>query len=457
MHIHILGIAGTMTAPLAATLKKQGYTITGSDQEKIYPPVSTILKKARIKINSTIINKKIDLVIIGSSYDSFQKTKDEFEQVKQLKLNYISASQFIAQNLIKENSVLVAGTYGKTTITSLVSWIFLQAHLKPNYMFGGDTINHFPGTNISPSNWSIIEADESIHGLDTQAKFLYYPVKFLLITSADWEHKDSYSTEIENFNAFKKLVTNVPKDGLLFINSQGYQTKELSLYAKSKIITYNSSNSNYYIKNVQITRKYTLLDIQTPKTLIQVKTILIGQFNFENILAAVTICDSLNINHSHIKKAVFKFKGIKRRLEKIYNRKNVLIFDDFAQSSGRIKSTITAIKNHFPQKNIKILYQPHASFIQYKSSLKDFQEAFNSASEVVLTKINYKNNIDKEERSTARDFREIVGERLIYIPIDEDVVKHYQKNLKSNDILINMSSGGFAGNQIVKSIINSLK
>lgn len=203
MHIHILGIAGTMTAPLAATLKKQGHTITGSDQEKIYPPVSTILKKARIKINSTIINKNIDLVIIGSSYDSFQKTKDEFEQVKQLKLNYISASQFIAQNLIKENSVLVAGTYGKTTITSLVSWIFSQAHLKPNYMFGGDTINRFSGTNISPSNWSIIEADESIHGLDTQAKFLYYPVKFLLITSADWEHKDSYSTEIENFNALK--------------------------------------------------------------------------------------------------------------------------------------------------------------------------------------------------------------------------------------------------------------
>ncbi|MDD3003243.1 MAG: Mur ligase domain-containing protein, partial [Candidatus Shapirobacteria bacterium] len=167
MKIHILGIAGTMTASLAVALKKEGHLITGSDQEKIYPPVSTILKKANIKINSSKINSTIDLAIIGSSFSNFQKTKEEFDQIKKLNIKYISASEFIAQNLGKEDSILIAGTYGKTTISSIVSWIFDQANLNPNYMFGGKALNRFPSVNISPSNWSIIEADESIHGLDT--------------------------------------------------------------------------------------------------------------------------------------------------------------------------------------------------------------------------------------------------------------------------------------------------
>ena len=457
MKIHILGIAGTMTASLAVALKREGHIISGSDQEKIYPPISTILKKADIKINSSKINSDIDLAIIGSSFSNFKRTKEEFDQIKKLKIKYISASEFIAQNLGRENSILIAGTYGKTTISSLVSWIFDQANLKPNYMFGGKSLNYFPSVNISPSNWSIIEADESINGLDTQAKFLYYPVKFLLLTSADWEHKDSYSTEIENFNAFKKLILNIPKDGILFINSKGYQTKELSLYSKSKVITYNSPTSDYFIKNIKIKKNYTVLFCQTPKNIIEIKTKLIGQFNFENILAAITIADSLNIPQTKIKQAIFKFKGINRRIEKIYDHKKIIIFDDFAQSPNRIKSTIEAVKLHFPKNKIKVLYQPHASFIQHKESLKEFKNVFESVSEVVLSKLNFNNKIEKKNRVTAKNFKEVIGDKLIYLPIDEDIPSFYQKNLIPGDILINMSSGGLSGNKIIKSIINSLK
>lgn len=457
MKIHILGIAGTMTAPLAVALKKEGHLVTGSDQEKIYPPISTILKKADIKINSSKIDSNIDLAIIGSSFLNFKKTKEEFDQIKKLKIKYISASKFVAQNLGKENSILIAGTYGKTTISSLVSWIFDQANLNPNYMFGGKSLNRFPSVNISPSNWSIIEADESINGLDTQAKFLYYPVKFLLLTSADWEHKDSYPTEIKNFNAFKKLILNLPQDGILFINSKGYQTKELSLYSKSKIITYNSSTSDYFIKNIKIKKNYTVLFCQTPKNIIEIKTKLIGQFNFENILAAIAIADSLNISQTKIKQAIFKFKGINRRIEKIYDHKKIIIFDDFAQSPNRIKSTIEAIKLHFPKNKIKVLYQPHASFIQHKESLKEFKNVFDSVSEVVLSKLTFNNKIEKNNRVTAKNFKEIIGNKLIYLPIDEDICSFYQKNLTKGDILINMSSGGLSGNKIIKSIINSLK
>lgn len=456
MKIHILGIAGTMTAPLAVALKKQGNIITGSDQEKIYPPVSTILKKANIKINNSQIDSSINLAIIGSSYSNFQKTKDEFEKIKKLNIKYVSASEFITQNIAKENSILIAGTYGKTTITSLVSWIFFKSNLNPNYMFGGKSLNNFPSVNLSSSNWSIIEADESIHGLDTKAKFLYYPVNYLLLTSADWEHKDSYPTEIENFNAFKKLILNLPENGVLFINSNGYQTKELSLYSKAKIITYNSEESDYLIKKTKINPIFSILDIQTPKGIIQVKTKLIGQFNFENILAAVTIADNLNISSSNIKKAILSFKGINRRLEKIFDYNNIIIIDDFAQSSERIKSTLKAVKDHFPKNKIKVLYQPHASFMQHPESLKKFTDAFSLASEVVLSRLNF-NDTNKQKRVSAKDFRQVIGDKLTYLPIDQDIIDFYKKSLKSGDILINMSSGGLNGNKIIKSVINFFK
>lgn len=457
MHIHIVGIAGTMTANLAVSLKKQGHIITGSDQEKIYPPISTTLKKAKIIINDTPINHDIDLAIIGSSYDSFEKTKQEFEQIKSLKIPFISATEYVAQNLIKQNSILIAGSFGKTTITSLISWIFLKAQKNPNYMIGGNIKNKLDSVHFSPSNWSITEADESIHGLDTMAKFLYYPAKYLVLTSAEWEHKDSYSCELDNFNSFKKLILKIPKDGVVLINNQNETAKKLALFANSKTITYNSTNSDYFIEKIQIKENLTTILIHTPSGLIKVDTKLIGQFNFENILAAVAISDYLGIKSHFIQKAIFSFNGVKRRLELIGNYKDILFFDDFAQSDDRIKSAINAIKLHFPKNNIKVLYQPHASFIQYKDSLKNFSSAFDLASEIVVSQINYKKDISKDQRTTVRDFQNQIGNKFHYLPIEKDIISYYQKSLKPKDILINMSSGGKSGNHIIKNIIKNFK
>ncbi len=457
MHIHIVGIAGTMTAPLAANLKKRGVYVTGSDQEKIYPPVSTILKKSDILINSIDINTNIDLAIIGSSYLSFEKTKKEFYQIKKLKIPYISATNYLAQNLIKENSILIAGSFGKTTITSLLTWIFIKAKKDPSYMFGGYPKNKLEPLNFSSSDLSIVEADESINGLDRKAKFLYYPVKHLILTSADWEHKDSYPNQIKNFQAFKKLINNIPSNGTLLINSNGYQTKKLSLYSKAKVITYNSFTSDYYIENIEIHNHITNLVIHTPKGPLAIQTTLIGQFNFENILAAVSLADHLGINFRIIQKAVFSFKGVKRRLELIDNLHNILFFEDFAQSTNRIKSTIDALKTHFPDRKIKVFFQPHASFTLFKTNLIGLKKSFSKADEIVLGPIRFNPKIDKKSRTTAKDFKNEIGSKLIYIPIEKEIKAYYIHQLSSNDILVYMSSGGLSGNKIIKSIIRHFR
>ncbi len=457
MNIHILGIAGSMTANLAVALKKSGNLVTGSDQDKIFPPVSTTLKKADISINSTTIDKNIDLAIIGSSYNSFDKTKSEFEQIKQLKIPYVSATEYLAQNLIKPNSIVVAGSFGKTTITSLVSWIFSQSGKKPSFMFGGNPKNKFDSLKFSHSDWSIIEGDESIHGLDKQAKFLYYRPKYLIVTSADWEHKDCYPDEKSNFTAFKKLVQQLPSNGILVLNSQSETSLKLAEYSPCQVITYNSPDSDYFIEKINRQNEITNLLIHTPHGLIKITTSLIGQFNFENILAAISLCDSLGLSRYSISKSISLYKGVKRRLELIDKRNNILFFDDFAQSGQRIKSALSALKQHFPSKNIKVLFQPHASFSQYRNSLCELKNSFDLASEIVLTQLKFNPGIGKKDRNTAKDFRDCIGSKLIYLPLKKQIIKYYKDSLMPNDILIYMSSGGLEGNRIFKSIINSFK
>ena len=457
MHIHILGIAGTMTAPLAVILKKQGQQVSGSDQDKIYPPISTILKKAKIKTNFFEITPDINLAIIGSSYKSFDITKKEFQQIKKLNIPYISATQYIAQNLIKKESIVVAGSFGKTTITSLVSWIFLKAKKNPSFMFGGEPRNRYSAISFSTSDISIVEGDESIHGLDKQAKFLSYSPKFLILTSADWEHKDCYSTATKNLNAFKNLVQLLPKNGLMVVNYQSSSAQIISQFSSSPIITYNSPKANYFIDKIKIKDNLTTLVINTPNGLIKIDTQLIGQFNFENILASVALCDTLKIKKTIIQKAIFSYKGIKRRLELVANLGGILFFDDFAQSTNRIKSTLLALKNHYPNRKIKVLYLAHASFNQYKNSLDGLSDAFNPAEEIVLGPLKYNSKIDKKNRATANDYKLLIGSKLNYLPLKRQILKYYKNSLMPNDIFIYMSSGGFDNNRIFKSIINSFK
>ena len=413
LNIHILGIAGTMTAPLAKALIKKGHYVTGSDQEKIYPPISDLINN--IPLNQPLGN--IDLAIIGSSYKSFKICLDEFEQIKKQNIPYISATEYIAQNLIKEESVLIAGSYGKTTITAAL------AHILPNsnYFFGGASVNNLPSLNFSDSSMSIVEADESINGLDTKAKFLYYPVKYLILTSVQWEHKDSYKTAEECFDAFKKLVQNLPKDGVLIYNPIDKDIQQLLPFCQAKTIPYTNN---------------------------QIDTKLIGQHNQENLNAVSTLCQYLGIPFN-----IQDFSGVKRRLEIISNQNDILIVDDFAQSATRVKSALEAIKYSFPNRPIKIYFEPHASFLQNHESILEFKQISGLFNDFVLGKIKYSK--DKNMRIYAKDWQNVIGERFYYFPLDSELIEHLKVSLLPNDILIHFSSGGLDGLNNLKKVYNN--
>jgi len=389
MNIHIISIAGTMTTPLALALIKQGHTITGSDQEKIFSPTSDLLKD--INTNKEL-PKNIDLCIVGGSYNKFSNTQKEFQYIHDNHIPYISATNFIANNICQKQSILVAGTFGKTSISSLLAWNLVKNKLNPSYFFGGIALDNFPSLTINNSQYSIIEADESINGLDNKAKFLHYPVKYLILTSASWEHKDSYKTYQDNFNAFKKLIEKIPKDGLLICNQSGENIKELSKYCLAPIIYYKNNNED----------------------------------------AVKSMCDFLKIDFYN------DFTGIKRRLEIIKNKNNIIIIDDFAQSPERITYALKTLKEKYKEYNIKVLFEPHASFLQH--SINGLGQALDLASEVVISAINF--NKDKSIRITATDYQKEIGDKFIYLPIKSDIINHYKNTLKPFDLLVRFSSGG---------------
>lgn len=430
MKIHILGIAGSMSTPLALALVKLGYQVSGSDQEKIYPPFSDMLFCNNISVNKQKIDSSIDLIITNGAFDKFNNTKTEFEESLKLNIPHLSATEYIAKYLIKEESILVSGSVGKTTTTSLLSWIFINLNLNPSYYVGGQFIDDTPSCQIADSRYSIVEAGEDFHGLETQAKFMYYPVKYLILTSAKWEHKDCYKSESENLLAYQKLLEKIPSNGVLVYNQNDSDIQKILFACKAKKIPY------------------------TNKTF---KSNLIGTHNNQNIQAAYTLCLHLGLNEDLVLNAIKSYPGIKLRLELVANKKNILFFNDFAQSAPRITTTIDALKSKYPQKNIKVILEPHAGFLQYKNSIKELSLSFNDVSQVFLTKISFSKNNNKESRISFIDYKQAIGDKIIYLPITQDFINTVNSSLKSNDILVRFSSGGLEGQQSFNTIISSFK
>lgn len=430
-HIHIVGISGQgMTTPIALALKAKGHRLTGSDQEKIYPPASNLLKQAKIQINQQKITPKIDLAIIGSGYAKFANTQQEFTHIKRQKINYISATNFVAKYIVRPNSIVVAGAFGKTTTTGLVAWILSKAGWRPNYLIGGKMVNRLNSVCMdNSSDWSVVEGDESINGLDTQAKFLYYPHTHLIITNTYLEHQESYANHQQLLQAFKKLIQTMPSSGILVYNPQDHDLVSLVKFCPGRAIAY---------------------DYQ-----LQFNAKLIGQHNYENIIAAYTLTKNLGIPETVIKKAISSYRGINRRLEIVANPKNIWFIDDFAQSPPRIQMAIQAVKQTLSPDRIIVFYEPHASFVNYPQILPLLKQAFAQADQVVMSRLSHTKN--SPHRLTFVDFRQVLGSKISYQPIPDQLEKTIISQLKKNTALIHMSSGGKQGIISFRKIITFIK
>ena len=448
-HIHFIGICGVAMSALAIALNKKGHQVSGSDKG-FYPPVSTKLKNSSIqfypgwhpdKMNK---NGEPDLVIVGNVASS---NNPEWNYIQQNDIEYQSYPEFIEENMIAENSLVCAGSYGKTSCTSLLSWILNSSDYNPNYMFGGlAQMEDFPHGKISEeSNWSVIEGDEYKSARwDSQPKFNHYSPTHLLLSSIVWDHADIFPTQQNYKNTFVNLVKNIPEDGVKILSEQAYNKLQGELAEKP--ITYGKNERNdYYYTDFSQTKSGISFKVHKKEEKFAIESPMLGKYMAENITGCFAMTDQIGIEPKKIISAIEKFQGLKRRLERRLTGK-VDVYDDIAHSPEKAKAALKTINKIYDEKIIAV-FEPNTGNRKTKA-IPNYKNAFQSADEVViprLSKIKQKED-DPNPPFGGEKLAEVVDkthENVKYIEDDFELVDHLTNSSRPGGAVIFLGSHGF--------------
>lgn len=421
-HIHFVGIKGVGMAALAIYCKQRGFKVTGSDTKEQFH-TDNFLKKYKIPIflfNKTNINSEIDLVIYSGAYDLLKNV----ETAKALKLNIPlqSHGEALGEFMKGKSGISVAGTHGKTTTTSLIAAILLEAKKDPSFVIGAAAIDPLgaPG-HYGKGDYFVAEADEYQTAVNNsrKARFLWQSPDILVMTNIDFDHPDVYKDINEVKNAFRQLVLKIPKKGVVVYNGNDKNSKEVVFLTRSKKINFANLNLN-------------------------IKSKLIGRHNELNVKAAIAVTDFIGINRNFAFKALTKFTGAKRRLELIKESSGILYFDDYAHHPREVSETLTAVKNHFPKKRLIVIFQPH-TYTRTQALFKEFMLAFKKADIVIINEI----------FASAREIKgklSINGEKfvqelkknhnhVVYAKNQEQMIQYLKTITKPNDLVLTMGAG----------------
>lgn len=478
-HVHLIGIAGKTMAPLAKMFKEMGWQVTGSDHGQTYPPISTYLKENEIVYHHSYSAKNIvgkpDLVVVGRSALLVDPQNPEYWQAEKLGLRIVSYPEVLRDYLVKTNSIVIAGTYGKTTISGLTAWILEKAGFNPSFMIGGVPLNFADGIRKTNSAWSVVEGDEPPAMKETDPpKFMFYKPKYLLLTACQWDHPEIFRTAKEYKEAFIKLVKLVPQDGLVIACLDGKDVDGVVKKAKCPVIWYSCLSNEvgphtrsdlYWVDEIQFTKdkmRFTVVwrDNKTKKKgkRLTVYSPLLGLHNVQNVCGVVALTLSLGIKPEVIKKAVRNFRGIRTRLELVGEFGGVRVFWDFAQHPLKVKETLSALRTRYKENKIICVFDPHQSMLQGRESLAWYPDCFDQASGVIVTKVSFSKSIPKKERVTGKDIVEAIKQTqpsVNYQPIDRKIVTYLTRNARKDNVIIFMSSGGQRTPWIIQKLLKN--
>jgi UDP-N-acetylmuramate: L-alanyl-gamma-D-glutamyl-meso-diaminopimelate ligase len=464
--IHIVGIAGVATSALAVMFKNKGWTVTGSDKA-FFPPSSTYLTDNGIKImvgfdESHLYDAKGDLPDLVMYQGMKGENNPEIALARKLELKMDTFSQILNDYIIvPNNSIMVVGTYGKTTITAALVSMFINAGVNISYMFGGTPINmkaNAAGKEFD-TKYSIIEGDEYIVSTEKPtSKFFEFPAKYLIINSMEWEHLDIFKTEQDYIDNFAKLIEKMPSDGLIIANSRNENIVNITSKAKCKVIYYS-----YDDLNSKITPMWTLVKSSKPLPcfmrrddgekkfdLIPYEKAIIGGFNEENLLAASALAYELGIKKERIQESIRNFDGIKRRLEVRFKNDYLYVIDDLGSSPPKAQGGINAIRDDFPNAKLLIVFEPNAGN-RVNAALPLFDKAFDSVDELLISRFTRLPLVKDLERFDENDFYQHMKDKIIVNKFDSDsqMVEYIEKYVKNNkdelNIVLFLSSHNLRG------------
>ena len=437
--IHFISIGGSVMHSLAVNLKLNGNIITGSD-DKIYDPSKSILKKHNLfpkslGYNKKNISKKLNFVIVGMHT---KKNNVELLEAKKLKLRIISFPEFIREFSQNKQRVVIAGSHGKSTVTSMIMHVLKFANKDFDYVVGAKVNGFEFNLKLSNAPIIIIEGDEYLSSpINKKPKFLNYDHHIVLINGISWDHANVFPTLNIYLNQFKKLFENTRKGGtIIFYEGDENIDKILINPEEGKsIIKYNLHDN--FIKNGK-----TFLITNNKKIPIKI----FGDHNMQNISGALTVLKELGITKNIFYKAIINYTTPKIRLEILKNLKNQLVFRDFAHSPSKVLSTVKAVKKQFKNK-LSCVLELHTLSSLNEKFLKNYKNTLNDSDKVIL----YFSNKKIVNKFSEKKMRKIFNNNKLICCNTVDNLEKFLKRIfiDKNNILL-MSSGNFDNLEINK-------
>ena len=444
--IHFIGIGGIGMSGLSLIMKGKGFKVQGSDLN--FNKNVERLKKEKIKIFIGQKKQNIKDATIAVISSAIKKNNPEILEAKRKNLPIIKRGQMLAHIVSLMKNIVVVGSHGKTTTTSLITSIFQNTKLDPTIINGG-VINSIKNTaKLGKSDWSILEADES------DGSFIHIPPTYSVITNIDREHMDFYRSMKDLKKYFIKFIEKVPSFGKSFICIDDKINRSLIKNLKSRnFYTYGvNSKSNFFIKNIKQNKTFTIFNliVNLPnKKKIEIKKIkipLLGIHNVRNAVAAAAVSLTVGISISNIKKGLSNFKGVQRRFNKIFTYNNINFYDDYAHHPTEIMEVLDGVNKVYQDFDKVCIFQPHR-ISRLKDLRKEFSNAFKKANTVILCPVYSAGEKIKLGFSYLKFAKEIIHNSKVKLLMVNDVnqlAKFLKKNMIGKKIVIGMGAGSIS-------------
>lgn len=469
-HIYLMGICGTAMASLAGILKDKGFQVSGSDSNP-YPPMSTQLEGLGIKVKTPYqaqnLNPKPDFVVVGNVISA---NNPEAVELMKLGIPYSSLPKALGELILKNHdTVCISGTHGKTTTTSMMSWVLETAGKKPGFLIGGipKNFNHSFRNPEKDSSYFVIEGDEyDTAFFDKAPKFVHYRPKHVILTSIEFDHADIYKDLEDVKNAFRKLLKLISHNGTLIYHEKEKNIKDiLSDSGTQNIYSYgfeNITNERHArCEVVKITEKETEFNVYFKgQTLGSYQLHQPGDYNVLNATAVVLQAYLLGIPNTITQSALNGFLGVKRRQEILGEPGGRLVIEDFAHHPTAVVETLKGIKKKYPNKKMIAIFEPRSATSRRKIFQKDYAAAFLSAEKVHLMQAFDTSKIAQEDRFSVdeliQDLNRTKPEPWAQAHTNvESIVEQVHQESKAGDVIVIMSNGGFDG--IYSKLLSALK
>jgi UDP-N-acetylmuramate: L-alanyl-gamma-D-glutamyl-meso-diaminopimelate ligase len=451
-YVHLIGICGTAMASLAGMLKQRGMQVSGSDAAA-YPPMSDFLASLGIPVSQPYseanLKPRPDLVVVGNA---ISRGNPELEYVLDERILMRSLPQVVQEYFLRtRESLVVAGTHGKTTATSMLAWIFQVAGLSPSFLIGGIAENFGSSFAVKQGKHFIIEGDEyDTAFFDKGPKFLHYMPSALLLTDVEFDHADIYKDLDAVKTAFKRLVNLVPRRGKIVAYDASENVTECLQRAFCPVERYGfRDQSTWRVTNTQYKPDRTCWSVMREGGhWADFQFALAGEYNVLNATAAAAMAAHFGIERLAIAEALASFKSVKRRLEIKAEINGITVIDDFAHHPTAIAATLKALRTRYPGRRLWAIFEPRSNTLRRKVFAKDLVRSLALADHVVIASVFRPEAVPEAERlEPAAVIKELLREKkpAREIADADSIVDAISPELKPGDVVAILSNGGFGG------------